>query len=149
HPLQPFDTRNLRPGALLPLARPFSFDGAALHGARAAVGTRERPAPLLARPPPARRDGDITLRDLQHFLAAPTRHFLRRRLDVSSPEQAEERLDAMPITLTGLETWGVGDRLLGDILDGMDPEASCTAELLRGLLPPRRLGEQTLTEVAL
>src|SRR3990170_7060414 len=40
HPLQPFDTRNLVPGALAG-ADPFSFDRAALAGAEAARRTRE------------------------------------------------------------------------------------------------------------
>jgi len=149
HPLQPFDVRNLRPGALLPVERPFSFDRAALSGAEAATGPRQRPGALVPEPLPPRTDSDITLADLQAFFAHPARHFLRRRLDVASPEEAEERRDSMPITLDGLETWSVGDRLLRDILDGMDPEASCTAEQLRGLLPPQQLGVKVLHEVVL
>ena len=46
HPLQPFDQRNLRPDELK-TPRPFSFDPAALAGARAAAGER-LPAPGFA-----------------------------------------------------------------------------------------------------
>src|SRR5690606_27766220 len=46
-----------------------------------------------------------------------------------------------------LEKWAVGDRLLADILGGMDPRSSMQAEQLRGLLPPGQLGARTLSEV--
>ncbi|MDQ3359459.1 MAG: exodeoxyribonuclease V subunit gamma, partial [Actinomycetota bacterium] len=148
HPLQPFDPRNLTEGGLPVAVTPFSFDRAALAGARAAAGHRVRTGRLIDAPLAARELGDVSLADLQDFFAKPIRHFLRHRLDVSSPLEAEQTRDAMPITLDGLEKWDVGDRLLHDMLDGLDPDASCTAELLRGLLPPRSLGHQLLREVA-
>src|SRR5690606_37437828 len=58
------------------------------------------------------------------------------------------RDDAIPIELDALGVWGVGDRLLHDVLAGQDPSASMLAEQLRGHLPPGQLGVRTLQQVA-
>ncbi|RYP88623.1 exodeoxyribonuclease V subunit gamma [Nocardioides guangzhouensis] len=146
HPLQPFDRRNLEPG-LTRDGLAFSFDAAARAGAQAALGTRVEPRPLVEEPLPPRPLGDVALADLQRFLAHPVREFLRTRLDISAPLAAEETHDAIPVELDPLQKWAVGDRLLRDVLDGLDPASSMTAELLRGLLPPAALGQRTLTDV--
>jgi len=147
HPLQPYDARNLTPGALTgELA--FSFDRAALAGATAAAGPRApKPAFLVGPLAPAPR-GDVNLADLKRFLGHPVREFLRARLDVSSPREAEEVLDAIPTDLDALELWSVGDRLLREVLAGQDPVAVMTAEQLRGTLPPGALGTKALQTVA-
>ncbi|MCW2795236.1 MAG: recC, partial [Nocardioides sp.] len=146
HPLQPHDPRNLAAG-LLGRAEPFSFDQAALAGATAAAGPRTpRPAFLtgaLAERPPE----DVSLADLKAFLVHPVRAFLRNRLDVSTPLEAEELSDAIPIDLDALELWGVGDRLLREVMAGQDPTAVMTAEQLRGSLPPGGLGTRSLETV--
>ncbi|MGH3330607.1 MAG: exodeoxyribonuclease V subunit gamma, partial [Nocardioidaceae bacterium] len=146
HPLQPFDVRNLVPGEL---AGPdaFSFDRAALAAATAARGPRSAVTSLVTEPLPARPVQDVSLADLQAFFAHPVRAFLRSRLDVTAPLEAEETHDHIPITLDGLEKWAIGDRILGDALRGADPQTSMLAERLRGLLPPGRLGDRTLEEV--
>ncbi len=146
HPLQPFDVRNLTSGALAG-PEPFSFDRAALAGAEAARGPRAVPGPLVSAPLPAREIEDVALADLQSFFAHPVRAFLRSRLDVSAPLAAEETSDAIPIDLDALEKWGLGDRLLADLLNGVEPADCLRAEQLRGLLPPGRLGGRTLNEV--
>ncbi len=146
HPLQPFDARNLEAGALVGTA-PFSFDTAALAGAAAARGPRSPATVLVTEPLPARPAADVALADLQAFLAHPVRAFLRSRLDVSSPLEAEETHDAIPITLDGLEKWQIGDRLVADVLSGVTPADSVRAERLRGVLPPGRLGALVLAEV--
>jgi exodeoxyribonuclease V gamma subunit len=146
HPLQPFDVRNLVPGELAG-TEPFSFDRAALAGATAARAPRDPVTSLVTGPLPARPVADVSLEDLRAFFAHPVRAFLRSRLDVSSPLEAEETLDAIPITLDGLEKWAIGDRLLGAVLRGTDPATSVRAERLRGVLPPGELGSRTLREV--
>jgi exodeoxyribonuclease V gamma subunit len=143
HPLQPFDARNLLPGRL-GTGEPFSFDRAALDGALAA--RRPRTSPVLLGdelPPPEDAGADLTLTELADFYKNPARAFLRR-LDVATPADVEEVRDAIPIELDGLESWAVGDRIVSALLDGADPEAVCTAELLRGELPPGELGPETL-----
>jgi exodeoxyribonuclease V gamma subunit len=146
HPLQPFDARNLVPGELAG-DRPFSFDRSALAGARAAREPREPVTTLLTAPLPARPTEDVSLEDLQSFFAHPVRAFLRSRVDVSSPLEAEETLDAIPVTLDGLQKWAIGDRLLAAVLGGTEPQGAMQAERLRGLLPPGELGARTLAEV--
>ena len=146
HPLQPFDARNLEAGALVP-GRPFSFDRAALDGAAAARRPRVPVTRLVTAPlPPAARD-DVALTDLHAFLAHPVRAFLRQRLDVTAPLEADETLDAIPITLDGLQTWSIGDRLLDQVLAGVNPFTAAHAERLRGVVPPGPLGQRTLTDV--
>ena len=146
HPLQPFDARNLEPGALVP-TRPFSFDRAALAGAEAARGPRVVVTRLVTAPLPPAPVRDVALADLHAFLAHPVRAFLRQRLDVTAPLEAEETLDAIPITLDGLQTWSIGDRMLDQILAGVNPYTAAHAERLRGGVPPGPLGERTLTDV--
>ena len=146
HPLQPFDVRNLVAGALVP-GRAFSFDGAALAGARAARRPRTPATVLVPERLPAAPSADVALSDLQAFLAHPVRAFLRSRLDVTAPLEAEETLDAIPITLDGLAKWQIGDRMLAEILDGTPPADAKHAERLRGVLPPGALGDKLLDEV--
>ena len=146
HPLQAYDARNVTPGAL-GLPGPFSFDRAGLAAAEAARGDRRPRPPFLEGPLEARRPGDVNLDELKSFLLNPVRTFLRSRLDVSAPLEAEELSDAIPIDLGGLEKWSIGDRILRDLLAGQSPEATFTAELLRGTVPPGNLGQAALQEV--
>nr|WP_221199916.1 exodeoxyribonuclease V subunit gamma [Nocardioides soli] len=141
HPLQPYDARNFAP------ERPFSFDAAALAGARSAWSVRREPQPLLTGPLPPRPREDVSLQDLKAFLAHPVRTFLRERLDVATPFEPDDLADAIPVTLDSLEKWQVGDRLLRELLAGQDPVAVMTAEQLAGTLPPGGLGRAALNEV--
>jgi exodeoxyribonuclease V gamma subunit len=144
HPLQPYDARNFERDG------PFSFDTAALGGARSAWSVRHEPPPLLSGPlppAPARMRDDVSLQDLKAFLVHPVRSFLRERLDVSTPFEPDELADAIPVTLDNLEKWQIGDHLLRELLAGQDPVAVMTAEQLRGTLPPGGLGAAALDEV--
>ncbi|RJS45945.1 exodeoxyribonuclease V subunit gamma [Nocardioides cavernaquae] len=146
HPLQPFDARNLTPGGLVP-GQPFSFDRAALAGAEASRGHRDQPGPLVTKPLPGASVTEVSLADLKTFFAHPVRGFLRDRLGLAAPLEADPLADAVPIDLDGLQKWGVGDRLVRDVLAGMSPANGMTAELLRGLLPPGQLGQRELRDV--
>ncbi|GEP33344.1 RecBCD enzyme subunit RecC [Nocardioides szechwanensis] len=146
HPLQPHDVRNFAAGRLAG-ERPFSFDRAALSGARAAVGERHPVPPFLEGNLPDRGAPDVTLLDLKAFFTHPVRTFLRQRLVVSAPLDADEVGDAIPIDLDALELWGVGDRLLREVMAGADPTSVMLAEQLRGTLPPGGLGTRALTKV--
>ncbi len=146
HPLQPFDARNLLPGALVG-KRPFSFDRSALAGATAARDERAPATTLLSEPLPPRATADVALADLQAFLSHPVRAFLRSRLDVTAPLEAEETHDAIPLTLDGLERWEIGDRMLAEVLAGTNPPDVVRAEQLRGQLPPGPLGGHALQTI--
>jgi len=160
HPLQPYDARNFKSGDPAldpaewadperrgPVERPFSHDAAALAGATAAARPRDLPPRFLAGPLAARPTEDVSLADLKSFFAHPARAFLRGRLGVTTPLEADEVSDAIPIDLNALELWGVGDRLLREVMAGQDPAAVMTAEQLRGTLPPGGLGTRALTTV--
>ncbi|NUS50804.1 MAG: exodeoxyribonuclease V subunit gamma, partial [Nocardioidaceae bacterium] len=134
------------PGALAG-TEPLSFDRSALAGARAAVAERTPPGPFLDGPLPPGDLGDVSLADLRDFFAHPVRTFLRRRVVLSAPLDAQEVDDAIPVSLDALQKWAVGDRLLREVMAGQDPEAVMTAELLRGTLPPGGLGSGSLRTV--
>ena len=147
HPLQPFDARNVTPGALIP-DRPFTFDRTALEGARAAAGARSPAPAFLPRPlAPAPRD-DVTLEDLATFLRDPVRYFLRQRLDLAVPREEEPLADAIPVELDKLEEWSVADRVMADLLAGLDPREACEREWRRGALPPGMLGWKRLSALS-
>jgi len=146
HPLQPFDARNVSPGALVP-GHAFTFDRSALAGARAAAGPRRPPAPFLSgRLSPPGRD-DVSLDDLAGFLKHPVRDFLRQRLDVDLPHEEEPIEDGLPVEIDHLAQWAVGDRVLRDLLGGLDPAATKEQEWRRGVLPPGRLGWRMLQRI--
>ena len=133
HPLQAFDRRNLD-------ARdPFSFDVAALAGARAAAGPRVAPAGLTEAVLPE-RSGDIELAALIAFVKHPVKEFLRRRLDVTVTDEADEVTDGLPVELDNLAEWGVGDRMLRDLLADRSRDRALGKEWRRGVLPPGQLG---------
>ena len=96
------------------------------------------------RPTPS---GDVALADLHDFFKHPVRGFFRGRLRVTTPYDVDEAKDSVPIVLDGLEQWAVGDRLVGDVLAGADPQTGMVAEQLRGLLPPGELGVGVLTSI--
>ena len=147
HPLQPFDPRNLEAG-VLGSEGPFSFDSSALAAALAAAGPRHPRPPLLTNPLVRRDQRDIVLSDLQAFFAHPARAFLRQRLDLAAPDEYEEVRDAIPVEVNALDDWAVGDRILRQALAGADRESVFTAELLRGELPPGKLGERLHRQIA-
>ena len=82
HPLQPFDPRNFIAGHIAG-RHPWSFDGAALAGARALAGPRSEPPSVPAGPLPSRASGVVELADLVRFVEHPVRAFLRQRLGIS------------------------------------------------------------------
>jgi len=141
HPLQPFDVRNVERGRLGVPGEPFTFDPSMLAGARAFTADRAPVPGFLAAPLPAAegRGDDVALDDLLRWCADPVKGFFRA-LDVALPWEADGLDDAMPVEIDQLETWAVGDRLLGDMLRGTHPDAAQQAEWRRGHLPPGRLG---------
>ena len=147
HPLQTFGPQNFSPGAL-GVPRPFSFDRAALAGAKAATGVRDDRRLFLPAPLP-RLDHDVVeLDDLRRFLEHPVRAFLRRRLGVSFFTEDEDPVDGLPVELDALQTWAVGDRLLRSRLTGADLGRCVQAEWRRGTVPPGALGMRVLDKVA-
>ncbi|WP_232872040.1 exodeoxyribonuclease V subunit gamma [Pseudonocardia kujensis] len=147
HPLQPFDPRNFTP-ELTAGTGPFSFDRNALAGARALQGERRAAPPFLAAPlAPAEAGDTVELDDLVRFLEHPIKAFLRQRVGMVPRSEDEEPADALPVSLTGLDEWAVGDRMLRDRLAGAPAEHCVQAEWRRGELPPGALGGAVLEKV--
>jgi exodeoxyribonuclease V gamma subunit len=146
HPLQPFDIRNVTPGELGVPGQPFTFDPTALVAARAAAGDRPPPRRFYSEPLPAPARDDVSVADLLAFFRDPVRGFFRA-LDYTLPWEVDGVSDAMPVEVDALQEWGVGDRMLSDMLRGMHPDDAANAEWRRGVLPPGRLGMRKATEI--
>ena len=140
HPLQPFDRRDFEAPA-------FSFDRAALAGARAAAGPRTPPRALVTAALPAVRDASVELVRLTAYLVHPSRAFLSQRLGVRVPDDDDALLDALRAELDPLDKWAIGDRMLQARLDGVDPSDFAQAELRRGTLPPGPIALRLLDEL--
>jgi exodeoxyribonuclease V gamma subunit len=151
HPLQAFDPRNFVKTASDPARAAtgsWSFDAAALAGARAFLAPRNQPPPFLPEPlPPAAGDELVTLDELVAFVQRPVRAFLRQRLGVSARRDEDEIEDALPIELDGLARWGVGQRLLEAVRAGIDTTDAYRAEIARGTLPPGALGAPVIESI--
>lgn len=138
HPLQPFDIRNVTPGAL-GVPTPFTFDPTVLTAATAASGALTEPRPFPDGPLLPRGTGDIALADLISFVKNPVRGFFRT-LDMALPRDEDSIEDAMPIELDGLQRWQVGEQMLSDLRAGKDQQWVLHSEWRRGTLPPGQLG---------
>jgi len=145
HPLQPFDALTVERDRLVP-QEPFTYDPAALRGARTIIGERTAKPRLIAEPLPEPPCGDLELSDLLDFFKNPVRGFFRA-LDYTLPWEAQESSDAMPVEIDGLTRWTVGTRMLDDLMAGRDPDFVLGAEWRRGTLPPGRLGWRQAREI--
>lgn len=150
HPLQPFDPLNFTPDALgATSAHGFSFDEAALRGARAAAGPRVSPRATAPPPalPPVDDTGSLGLDDLVRFFNHPLKALMRTRAGLYVLSDDESVSDEIPIGLDALEVWAIGDRLLRRNLEGLDLDRLVAAEWRRGHLPPRGFGSRTLEPI--
>ncbi|HEY3531320.1 MAG TPA: exodeoxyribonuclease V subunit gamma [Nocardioides sp.] len=147
HPLQPFDARNVSPGGLVP-GTTFSFDAAAADGARAATGPRTPAVPFLDGPLVGTDADDVSLADLVRFWTDPVKGFLGRDgADVALPADEDQPEAALPVEIDSLAQWAVGDRVLTDLLTGLDPSVVKQREWRRGELPPGQLGWRMLGSI--
>ncbi|WP_227982510.1 exodeoxyribonuclease V subunit gamma [Nocardia spumae] len=141
HPLQAYDRSNFD-------ARdPFGFDTLALAAAEAAARPAQPPPLWLPAPLPAPARTDVELSELVSFAEHPIRAFLWQRLGIRVPEEDEDIDERLPIELSGLATWNIGERMLAARLTGADPAALRAAEWRRGTLPPFGLGATVLADV--
>lgn len=145
HPLQPFDRKNVTPGALLG-AKPFTFDPAALAAAQAAAGKRCPPTAFISGRLPAPPAADVTLADLLDFFKDPVKGFFRA-LDYTLPWDVDTVEDSIPVQVDALAEWTVGERMLRDMLRGLHPDDAAHSEWRRGTLPPGRLGVRRAKEI--
>ena len=141
HPLQPFDSRNFQAHI------PFSFDRAALAGARAAQNPASEKKSFLPGPLEPKIREDVDLADLVAFLVHPTQAFLRQRLGLRVPDIDDDIADALDVATDPLTRWDIGQRMLHARLSGVTSADFRAAEWRRGTLPPYRLGETVLGSI--
>jgi exodeoxyribonuclease V gamma subunit len=148
HPLQPFDASNFAPHGLGSKDR-FSFDPAGLRAVQAASLERRPPIPIFGQEllPDRADDGLVSLSDLIRFFSHPIRALMydRAGLWIIRPDEAPD--EQIPVRLTGLDAWSIGDRLLRLRIAGHELESITAAEWRRGYLPPRGLGQKAIQEI--
>jgi exodeoxyribonuclease V gamma subunit len=148
HPLQPFDASNFAPdwfGA----PRPFSFDRASLRAVRAASRERRPAVRIFGGEALPDRDDDklVSLADLVRFFNHPIRALMYERAALWIARPDEEPDEQIPVQLTGLDSWSIGERMLRLRLGGQEPTSMIDAEWRRGYLPPRGLGQMAIQEI--
>jgi len=147
HPLQPFDIRNAMPGKLGVPGQPFTFDATIPAAARAALGDRPAPPTFEPKEPllvPALTE--LTVDELVAFFKNPVKGFFRA-LDYTLPWDVDGVKDDIPVGLDHLEQWGVGQRLLDDLLADIPADKAAHLEYRRGTVPPGTLGWQQLDKL--
>lgn len=142
HHLQPFDPRNFDPSS------PFSHDGAALAGARAAVRARvaqpfledplDPPDPLPAR----------SLDSLAKFLKEPAATFFAQRLGLRFQRDGAGPAEAVPMAVDHLARYQFGEQRLQILISGGSTEPVVAAQRRTGLVPPGELGSAALDDVS-
>jgi exodeoxyribonuclease V gamma subunit len=149
HPLQPFDASNFIPGELGSQTG-FSFDRAGLRAVRATSRGRHAATPVFGPEPLPNRDRDdlITLSDLVHFYNHPIRALIYERagLWITKPDETPD--EQIPVSVSGLDAWSIGERLLRLRLSGHELEPLIAAEWRRGYLPPRALGQKSIENIS-
>ena len=90
----------------------------------------------------------MSLADLVRFWGDPVKGFLGRDgVDVALPADEDQPEDALPVEIDSLAQWAVGDRVLSDLLAGLDPDVVKQREWRRGELPPGQLGWRMLGQI--
>ena len=69
--------------------------------------------PFLDAPLPTHVPATIELADLHAVLARPVRAFVERRLGARFPRDDDPARSILPVVASGLDTWAIGDDLLG------------------------------------
>lgn len=142
HPLHSFDSRYFSGEERL-----VSFDAVAAAAASGRAAPVPRPPFLTGVLEPVEQTA-ATLTELRSFFSDPVRSFIRDRVGISLGGEYDPVEDSIPTSLTGLDAWKVGDRLLTRTLEhGVQPHL-LTAERLRGQVPPGTLGGRDLRAIA-
>jgi exodeoxyribonuclease V gamma subunit len=143
HPRQAFDEGCFLQGGL-GIDGPFSFDHGAHRGATARRDRRADGWTFLRAPLPAPDTSVIELASLHSFLKDPTAAFVRDRLGVRFPRTAESPSVLLPLNLSGLDRYDVGNRLLRWMVDGGSVQDWLRIERRRGTLGPGPIGDETV-----
>lgn len=131
--------------------RATSFDIPALRGARARRNAGGRESRIARRRDDARRrpvgaiPAQVTLTQLERFLADPARAFLRSVAGIPLYRLAAVE-DDLPLDLVGLEKWKVVTALVGSLQSGASLQSVIDRFQSREELPPGLLGKVAFEE---
>ncbi|RLP12207.1 hypothetical protein D7U36_02815 [Propionibacterium australiense] len=147
HPLQPYAAANFDPDRA---GGAFSFDAAALAGARAAAehpsARRQEPVWTITGAPPGEEAHVVGVDELVSFFQDPIRAWVLHSFGFLPGAEADQAPTDLPITLDGLESWAVDESITTALIAGQSPTAALDAALLGGRVPPGRLGTTLLGE---
>jgi exodeoxyribonuclease V gamma subunit len=148
HPLQPFSPAAFRKNRTD--RRLFSYSTAAFEGACAKRHVAATPPSFVEGPISDDRPeaSSVSLDELERFLVHPSRWFCQHRLGLFLGLETELLAEREPIEINALERWGLGDRLLSELVAGASLEEGRAALRAGGLLPPGALGLAVYAEVA-
>jgi exodeoxyribonuclease V gamma subunit len=140
HPLQPFSPHYFSGGPTL-----FSYSAEDLQAAAAAAAPQPATA-FIPEPLPLTTDETAAFRRLDigrlvSFFANPARFLLTERLGVRLEPPSPAPADREPFSLSGLERFTLGTRLLDQRLNGCTAQAAFDALRADGRLPPGTAGE--------
>lgn len=126
----------------------FSFDGCMLEGAEARRHRRED-AVVVPHVLDVTVPLTVRLEELADACTRPARTYLRDRLDVRLPRDRENIDPSIPLSVTPLDVYTLGDDLLRrhHELGGAAAESWRETTRLQGGLPPRELARAALGEV--
>jgi exodeoxyribonuclease V gamma subunit len=138
HPLQAFSAGNFRGDD----PRRFSYSVDNSTAGRIAESDRIDSRPFLERPlaEAGAEWREVEIVRLIEFFAHPAKFFVRNRLGIDLPRGREEREDREPFALHSLENYKIGERLVADVLEGIDPSEAFSIVQASGVLPPAESG---------
>ncbi len=162
HPRQPFDERYFTPGELVHEVAagfdPDAFSGAKARRARLTSTKATEPRATdssgheLARSTAAPGQV-IQIAELHNFLINPTKHFTSHELQIKLPAISEDPSSLLPIDLTGLDRWKLGDLMIDAAfadphrpVDDLIQQATAV-ERRKGSVPPAELGDRAVEVV--
>jgi exodeoxyribonuclease V gamma subunit len=147
HRLQPFSAAYFSEGSRLP--RSFSNDQLAIAEAVATPGRREGSKPFFdaATAPAPQAPAELSLDALIAFWKDPARGWLTAQgITLPRDEEDEQEWDRPPLSVNGLQAWGVRQRILDEALLGSKAPTRLLLTADRQL-PPGALGENAWTNL--
>ncbi len=143
HPLQSFSQDVFTDGTL-GVEGPWGFDPIQLRGALAVQRRDQLALPMTREWVGTEPPEVVRIDELVWFLSNPMRGFVRASLGFGIPSLDDLPDDALPVSLTGLQSWALKDRLLEGLAVGHDLEALIARELGADNLPPGSLATREL-----
>lgn len=150
HPLQPHSPENFA-------AVDADDESVASFDVRAALAANAQSTAPLWHPTPLHvrlrelpeiEVATVTAWELANHFEDPAKSLFRRRQGLPASSDGDAAAPMIPIEVTGLERWRIGDRLLRLARQGVPMDAAAAAEHMRGSLPPQSLGRTQLQGLA-